>query len=171
MALGLVAMLSVICSLACMGWMSPMMDSTTPAAAARNTAEGALFTGVFNDDPVAVHHAIETLGLSRTDRIMTLATVTAASQGRTAAMAELLRSGAEMNSKTLCGCTPLLIAAGTPGNQAMVRLLLAAGADPNTVGKNGDTPLSEAIRCGDADMTKLLSNPSKCRSAMGAIRE
>ncbi|MCY4324830.1 MAG: ankyrin repeat domain-containing protein, partial [Betaproteobacteria bacterium] len=53
----------------------------------------------------------------------------------------LLDAGADINSRTNYGITPLHWAALSNSEPAIIELLLTAGADPTLTNDGGDTPL------------------------------
>lgn len=71
------------------------------------------------------------------------------------AITSLLKQGANPNTETENGVTPLIIMAAD-GNIAAARLLLFAGARVNEDGNQGCTALTWAARNGFADMVRLL---------------
>jgi hypothetical protein len=88
-------------------------------------------------------------------------------QGRTALMfaiinlhsstvQTLLDFGADVNIQAgSCGCTPLLLAAGS-GDIGITRALLNSGADPETICTSGRTALAVAIERGYSAIVELL---------------
>ena len=71
----------------------------------------------------------------------------------------LLDFGADVNvHATKCGCTPLLLAAGS-GDIGITRALLNSGADPETICSPGRTPLVVAIDRGYSAIVELLKRP------------
>src|ERR1044071_7746591 len=66
-----------------------------------------------------------------------------------AAVAQLLRKGANPNARNNYGVTPLSLAA-TTGHVETLEKLLKAGADPNATVRSGETPLMLASRAGAA---------------------
>lgn len=76
--------------------------------------------------------------------------------GDLAAVADLLRSGADVNRRDPEGFTPLMIASGL-GQPQMVGMLLTAGADVLAVEpRMGATALHKAMLSGDPDVVGLL---------------
>ena len=80
----------------------------------------------------------------------------------------LIRSGANVQSATDYGITPLALAC-TNGNAAMVALLLNAGANPNAARSTGETPLMTASRTGNLDAVKALLAHGASVNAMEPI--
>ena len=88
-------------------------------------------------------------------------------QGRTALMfaivnlhtstvQTLLDFGADVNIQAgSCGCTPLLLAAGT-GDIGITRALLNSGADPETICRPGRTALVVALERGYSGIVELI---------------
>jgi ankyrin repeat protein len=88
-------------------------------------------------------------------------------QGRTALMfaiinlhsstvQTLLDFGADVNLQAeSCGCTPLLLAAGS-GDIGITRALLTRGADPETICRPGRTALVVAIERGYSAIVELI---------------
>ncbi|MGF7178408.1 ankyrin repeat domain-containing protein [Azospirillum doebereinerae] len=73
-----------------------------------------------------------------------------------AAVADLIRSGADVNRRGLDGLTPLMMASGF-GQAQVVELLLAAGADVLAVEpRMGATALHKAAQSGNTDTIGLL---------------
>ena len=68
----------------------------------------------------------------------------------------LLAHGADVNTQSKQGRTPLLIAAGTNGNSNTVRMLLEKGANPAAADNTGATPLQMAAMAGDTASIRLL---------------
>jgi outer membrane protein assembly factor BamB len=80
----------------------------------------------------------------------------AARRGDAAAVAELLRSGVDVNAKTRYGVTALTYAS-RHGHTDVVQALLAAGADVNAADTfYHGTPLSSAASEGHGDVVRLL---------------
>ncbi|HET9467548.1 MAG TPA: ankyrin repeat domain-containing protein, partial [Vicinamibacterales bacterium] len=71
------------------------------------------------------------------------------------AVADLLRSGADVNAANRYGVPPLSLAA-TNGNAAILELLLKAGANPNATQAEGETALMTAARTGVPAAVKTL---------------
>ncbi|KAF6824367.1 NACHT domain-containing protein [Colletotrichum plurivorum] len=67
----------------------------------------------------------------------------------------LLKDGADVNSRSGSGDTPLLMASRS-GTAGMVTRLLELGADPNVADVQGDTPLLMASRSGTAGLVTSL---------------
>lgn len=67
----------------------------------------------------------------------------------------LLDKGADINTKTAYGYTPLHIAA-FQGNREIVELFLARGSDKNARSNNGETPFSLALSNGYYETANLL---------------
>ena len=71
----------------------------------------------------------------------------------------LLDFGADVNLQAAsCGCTPLMLAAGS-GDIGITRALLQSGADPETVCRPGITALVVAIERGYSAIVELLKRP------------
>ena len=79
----------------------------------------------------------------------------AASNDDAAAVAQLLKSGANPNVRNRLGTTPLLEAA-FHANTDIIRALLDAGADPNAPGADGQTPLMLVARGSNVEAARLL---------------
>ena len=111
-------------------------------------------------------------------------------QGRTALMfaivnlhtstvQTLLDFGADVNIQAeSCGCTPLLLAAGS-GDLGITRALLTRGADPETICRPGRTALLVARERGYSDIVELIKpalaqagqgKPKSVRSNVQALR-
>lgn len=74
----------------------------------------------------------------------------------TATVQTLLDFGADVNVQaTACGCTPLLLAAGS-GDIGITRALLNSGADPETVCGPGRTALEVAKERGHTAIVELI---------------
>jgi ankyrin repeat protein len=73
----------------------------------------------------------------------------------TSTVQTLLRFGADVNVQAACGCTPLMLAAGS-GDIGITRALLHSGADPETVCRPGKTALVVAIERGYSAIVELL---------------
>ena len=68
----------------------------------------------------------------------------------------LLEFGADVNVQaTTCGCTPLLLAAGS-GDIGITRALLNSGADPETICRPARTALVVASERGYSDIVELI---------------
>ncbi len=68
----------------------------------------------------------------------------------------LLEFGADVNVQaTTCGCTPLLLAAGS-GDVEITRALLNSGADPETICRPGRTALAVARERGYIAIVELI---------------
>lgn len=77
----------------------------------------------------------------------------------TSTVQTLLEFGADVNVQaTACGCTPLLLAAGS-GDIGITRALLDSGADPETICRAGKTALMVAIERGYSAIVELLKPP------------
>lgn len=79
----------------------------------------------------------------------------AAEQGNKEAVLEAIRSGADINTKTYYGVTPLIYA--TQENHIdIIEILLFNGADPNIKTRDGTTPLIMATLYDNLDAANLL---------------
>ena len=79
----------------------------------------------------------------------------AAKTGHTGLFELLLEAGADPDSATVTGGTPIMFAA-LGNHPELVKRLIAAGADPNRKGSNGWSALTIAAAKGYADMIRLL---------------
>jgi mono/diheme cytochrome c family protein len=68
----------------------------------------------------------------------------------------LLEAGADVNARSDDRRSPLVIASGIVSAAPAVRLLLDYGADPSIWYATDPSPLGEAARAGDADITRVL---------------
>lgn len=76
---------------------------------------------------------------------------------RTSTVQTLLNFGADVNVQAAsCGCTPLLLAAGS-GDIGITRALLNSGADPETICRPGRTALMVAIERGHGAIVELIN--------------
>jgi uncharacterized protein len=74
----------------------------------------------------------------------------------TSTVQTLLNFGADVNVQaTKCGCTPLLLAAGS-GDLGITRALLNRGADPGTICRPGRTALVVALERGYSAIVELI---------------
>ena len=74
----------------------------------------------------------------------------------TSTVQRLLEFGADVNVQaSACGCTPLLLAAGS-GDIGITRALLNSGADPKTICRPGRTALAVARERGYSDIVELI---------------
>ena len=74
----------------------------------------------------------------------------------TSTVQTLLEFGADVNVQaTSCGCTPLLLAAGS-GDIGITRALLNSGADPETICRPGRTALVVAKERGYSAIVELI---------------
>jgi len=74
----------------------------------------------------------------------------------TSTVQTLLDFGADVNVQaTTCGCTPLLLAAGS-GDIGITRALLNSGADPETICRPGRTALVVAKERGHTAIVELI---------------
>ena len=74
----------------------------------------------------------------------------------TSTVKTLLDFGADANvQSTTCGCTPLLLAAGS-GDIGITRALLNSGADPKTICRSGRTALVLAKERGHTAIVELI---------------
>jgi uncharacterized protein len=74
----------------------------------------------------------------------------------TSTVQTLLEFGADVNDQaSACGCTPLLLAAGS-GDIGITRALLNSGADPETICRPGRTALLVARERGYSDIVELI---------------
>ena len=74
----------------------------------------------------------------------------------TSTVQTLLDFGADVNVQAqACGCTPLLLAAGS-GDIGITRALLTRGADPETICRPGRTALLVARERGYSDIVELI---------------
>ena len=77
----------------------------------------------------------------------------------TSTVQTLLDFGADVNIQAeSCGCTPLLLAAGS-GDIGITRALLTRGADPETICWPGTTALLVARERGYGDIVELFKRP------------
>jgi ankyrin repeat protein len=81
--------------------------------------------------------------------------IRAVSKGDLAEATRLLNSGADVNTKTEYGWTPLMWAA-SKGYQEISKMLLNKGADTNAQDNEGRTALVEAALCRRLSVVKLL---------------
>jgi uncharacterized protein len=81
----------------------------------------------------------------------------AAYNGDSARVAELIRSGADVNAANLFGATPMSQAA-LRGDTEVLRLLLKGGANPDSPNAEGETALMTVARTGNIEAAKLLVN-------------
>lgn len=81
--------------------------------------------------------------------------IQASEKGDLVGMEILLREGADVNTNTFDGVTPLMYASET-GNAEAVEMLLDHGADPDAVPDNGITALISASKIGSYDISLLL---------------
>jgi uncharacterized protein len=79
----------------------------------------------------------------------------AATRGRVAAIAALLKAGARVDGVNSYGDTPLMWAAGK-GHTSAVNALVAAGADVHRASEYGNTALHWASMCGQLDAARVL---------------
>ncbi len=70
-------------------------------------------------------------------------------------VAQLIRSGADVNAMNQFGATPMSVAAEN-GDAEIIRLLLKAGVSANAPNREGQTPLMGVARTGRIDAAKLL---------------
>ena len=68
---------------------------------------------------------------------------------------EIIKAGADVNTKGICGCTALSNIAAR-GNTDIAEFLLNAGADVNTTDIFGRTPLHEAVLHGRTEAAYML---------------
>lgn len=101
-------------------------------------------TGVLMLMCCAVTHAAESTPL-----------LDAAYAGDAARVAELIRSGANVNAANQFGATPMAQAA-LRGDAAILQLLLKAGADPDSPNAEGETALMTVARTGNVEAAKVL---------------
>ncbi len=81
----------------------------------------------------------------------------AVSKGQVSVAQSLLKTGVNVNVKTLSGATPLM-AAASKGYSDLTKVLMDGGADVHAKNSKGDTALSIAVRSGftrTADMLKM----------------
>ncbi len=81
----------------------------------------------------------------------------AVSKGQVSVAQSLLKTGVNVNVKTLSGATPLM-AAASKGYSDLVKVLMDSGADVDAKDSKGETALSIAFRSGftrTADMLKM----------------
>ncbi len=81
--------------------------------------------------------------------------LTAAYNGDAERVAELIKSGADVNEANAFGATPMGEAARR-GDTAVLKLLLDAGADPESANADGETALMVVARTGNTEAAKLL---------------
>jgi ankyrin repeat protein/penicillin V acylase-like amidase (Ntn superfamily) len=79
----------------------------------------------------------------------------AAHQGSLSQVRNLLRNGADVNTKTAIGTTPL-IGATQAGNLDIVQYLINSGADINLADRHGNTALITAVVFGQSDIAASL---------------
>jgi len=95
----------------------------------------------------------------------------AARTGKTAAIGELIRAGANPDGRDHGpnGWTPLLHAVHK-GQLGSVRALIAAGADPDRRGENGVTPLMQAAAQGEPEIVAELLKAGADPRLRGPVR-
>lgn len=81
--------------------------------------------------------------------------VTAAYEGKTEKVQELIAAGADVNQPDYRKCTAVYMAA-LGGHTEIVRMLLAAGANVNVIDQFGNMPLSSAASFGHIEIVNLL---------------
>jgi hypothetical protein len=81
--------------------------------------------------------------------------IRAVTQNDTAAVNELLSSGADVNERNSRGVTPLM-AAAHKGNLDLTKLLVEKGADVNATTPKGLTPLMAAVEAGNPEVVRFL---------------
>jgi ankyrin repeat protein len=81
--------------------------------------------------------------------------IVAVRQNNVKDVAQLLRKGAETNTKDVLG-TPLIHMASERGNMEIMSLLIKHGADINQLNRVGQSALAQAARFGQLDIVKLL---------------
>ena len=85
-----------------------------------------------------------------------------------AAVAALIKAGADVKAANRYGVTPINLAASN-GNAAIIRKLLDAGVDANSANPGGETALMTASRSGSAEAVKLLLDRGANANAKDAI--
>jgi ankyrin repeat protein len=85
-----------------------------------------------------------------------------------AAVAALIKAGADVKAANRYGVTPINLAA-TNGNAAIIRKLLDAGVDANNANPGGETALMTASRSGSAEAVKLLLDRGANANAKDAV--
>ena len=149
--------------------------SPTPTAAgglSRETVAQAtdqLFAHCMSGDAVRVGKALAAGGkVTATERLTDFTPLHKAAQWRRAAVVEVLAAnGANVNSKTSIGHTPLHVAAYRAPKDVVgddpeaAKALLAVGADPNIQDNVGGTPLMRAIVVGNTKIAVFLSTHPK----------
>jgi ankyrin repeat protein len=85
-----------------------------------------------------------------------------------AAVAALIKAGADVKAANRYGVTPINLAA-TNGNAAIIRKLLDAGVDVNSANPGGETALMTASRSGSAEAVKLLLDRGANANAKDAV--
>lgn len=89
----------------------------------------------------------------------------AAQNGHDQVVAELIKAGADVNSKSAEDGTHALALAAQNGHLAVVQLLIEAGADVNEAAIEGCNPLMKAALFGHEEIAKtLLLADAKIRS-------
>ena len=81
---------------------------------------------------------------------------TAAYNGRSNIVAELLLRKADVNARNVVGHTPLYDCVDNRGTVEIAKMLLDAGADVTIASNRGKTPLQQALDKGRADLADLL---------------
>jgi hypothetical protein len=81
---------------------------------------------------------------------------TAAYNGRTAVVNELLKRKADVNVRNTVGHTPLWDCVDNRGNPDILTMLITNGADVSIPDNKGQTPLQVAIRKNRTEMAELL---------------
>lgn len=82
----------------------------------------------------------------------------------------LISYGANVNTKSLDGTTPLMLAANRKGAVEIVRILIQKGANIKASRKNGDTALSIALRTGDNEIINEIKKQSEDRPRQSGVR-
>jgi ankyrin repeat protein len=119
------------------------------------TLDTALMDAVLDGDEELVYSLLES-GVpanGRNSHGKTLLSLGLENGAPDATLKELIRHGADVNTKDEKGITPLMIAASTPScSPSMIRYLLRAGADPTIKNADGEDARIVAAKVGSPEV-------------------
>ncbi|MCH3908160.1 MAG: ankyrin repeat domain-containing protein [Sphaerochaeta sp.] len=130
------------------------------------TLDTALMDAVLDGDEELVYSLLES-GVpanGRNSHGKTLLSLGLENGAPDATLKELIRHGADVNTKDEKGVTPLMIAASTPScSPSMIRYLLRAGADPTIKNADGEDARIVAAKVGSPEVISLLCDEASCQ--------
>ena len=133
---------------------------------AADTSADRFYQAIRNNDLVTLRALIQSGGPNVKDARGTTPLIMAAGFGSIDAMRALIDAGADVNTASAFGVTPLM---ACPGDLERVRLLVSKGAKVNAVSQLKRTPLMLAAAAGASDVVKFLLEAGASVNAIDSI--